>query len=108
MVDARLKLELELGEYPNAQNILDEAVIDIKNVFERFNQICQKDIEFIALGGLSKFQREEFAMLKESVEVLENRKELVICMQEHEMVMNDIRELSKGAKDGQEIMLLSA
>ena len=97
-----------MGEYLNALNILDEGVADIKIFSDRFEQICQKDNEFMALGGLSKSQREEFAMLKDSVDVLENRKELVICMQEHEMVMNDIRELSKNANNKQEIMLMSA
>ena len=55
-VDARLKLELELGEYLNALNILDEGVADIKIFSDRFEQICQKDNEFMALGGLSRIQ----------------------------------------------------
>lgn len=108
VADAYLKGALELGQYDYAKNIVEDTVGNTKKFFGRLDQICQKDNEFMALGGLSKSQREEFAMLKDSVGVLENRKELVICMQEHEMVMNDIRELSKNANNKQEIMLMSA
>lgn len=103
--DALLKVELELGIYARATDVIDGSVFRQKLIWKQFDDICSNDLEFAALG-MSMEQRQEIEVLKNGFDVLDNRRALITIMQENQMVMDDIRELSTQA-NGEEVMLLT-